>query len=89
MNPYDADSLADVSTRGPSHLLSSTLRTVRRIRQRGVHVMSTDQDDLEPFDPAENVADTAAEFEDDDRDDDRVEAGAPALSPPSGGGVDG
>ena len=51
--------------------------------------MSTDQDDLEPFDPAENVADTAAEFEDDDRDDDRVEAGAPALSPPSGGGVDG
>jgi hypothetical protein len=51
--------------------------------------MNADRHDLEPFDPTENVADLSAEFEDDDRDDDRVEAGAPDLSLPSGGGVDG
>jgi hypothetical protein len=57
--------------------------------RRGMHAMTTDQDGLEPFDPAENLADTAAEFEDDDRDDDGVEDGAPALSLPVGGGLDG
>jgi hypothetical protein len=41
--------------------------------------MTPDQDGLEPFDPA-NPADTATEFEDDDREDDRVEDGAPALA---------
>jgi hypothetical protein len=48
--------------------------------------MNADRADLEPFDPAGNVADTSAEFEDDDRDDDRVEAGAPVLLLPVGGG---
>jgi hypothetical protein len=50
--------------------------------------MNPDQDSIEPFDPADNLADTAAEFEDDDRDDDAVEAGSPALAP-TGGGTDG
>ena len=56
---------------------------------RGTHVMTVDQDGLEPFDPSVNLADTAAEFEDDDRDDDAVEKGAPELSLPVGGGLDG
>jgi len=51
--------------------------------------MTVDQDGLEPFDPSANLADTAAEFEDDDRDDDAVEQGTPELSLPVGGGLDG
>jgi hypothetical protein len=56
---------------------------------RGRHAMTVDQDGLEPFDPSANLADTAAEFEDDDRDDDAVEQGTPELSLPVGGGLDG
>lgn len=55
---------------------------------RGKHAMNPDQDSIEPFDPAQNPADTATEFEDDDRDDDAVEAGSPVLAP-TGGGTDG
>lgn len=51
--------------------------------------MNPDQDGIEPFDPAENLADTTAEFEDDDRDDDEVEDGTPALALPVGGDIDG
>ena len=51
--------------------------------------MSTDQDGLEPFDPTANPADTAPTFEDDDRDDDSVEDGAPELGVLAGGGRDG
>ena len=50
--------------------------------------MSPDQEGLEPFDPADNLADTATDFVDDDRDDDTVEAGAPALAV-AGGDSDG
>jgi hypothetical protein len=48
--------------------------------------MTPHPNDLEPFDPADNPADSAEAFEDDDRDDD-VEP-APTL-PHGGGGVDG
>jgi len=51
--------------------------------------MDPEQDGLEPFDPANNPADTADAFFDDDRDDDSIEAGAPALELPAGGGLDG
>jgi hypothetical protein len=50
--------------------------------------MNPDQD-VEPFDPADNPADSAEEFEDDDRDGDHVESGAPALNLPAEGGTDG
>ena len=39
--------------------------------------MNPDQDTIEPFDPAHNPADTATDFEGDDRDDEAVEAGSP------------
>jgi hypothetical protein len=51
--------------------------------------MTPDQDGLEPYDPAANPADTATEFEDDDREDDRVEDGAPALALLAGSDSDG
>ena len=51
--------------------------------------MNPDQDGLEPFNPADNAADAAEAFEDDDRDDDSVEAGVPTLNLPAGGGLDG
>jgi hypothetical protein len=51
--------------------------------------MDTEQDGVEPFDPADNPADAAEEFEDDDRDDDSVEAAAPDLNLPAGGAHDG
>jgi hypothetical protein len=47
------------------------------------------EQDVEPFDPADNPADSAEEFEDDDRDDDTVDADAPALNLPAGGDSDG
>ena len=47
--------------------------------------MDTNLDGVEPFDPTDNAADVAEEFEDDDRDDDGVEADAPALNLPAGG----
>lgn len=50
--------------------------------------MNPEQDSIEPFDPAHNLADTATEFEDDDRDDFTVEPGSPAPAVP-GGGTDG
>jgi hypothetical protein len=51
--------------------------------------MDPDQDGVEPFNPADNPADAAEAFEDDDRDDDNVEAGVPELNLPAGGGQDG
>ena len=48
--------------------------------------MNPEQDGLEPFNPADNLADTAPEFEDDDRDDDSTDDSAPALNLPVGGG---
>lgn len=48
--------------------------------------MEPTQDGLEPFDPADNAADTADAFTDDDRDDDTLDGGAPALALPAGGG---
>lgn len=48
--------------------------------------MNPEQDGLEPFNPADNLADTAQEFVDDDRDDDSTDDGAPALNLPVGGG---
>lgn len=50
--------------------------------------MDADQGTIEPFDPAHNLADAAPDFEDDDRDDDAVETGAPVLVL-AGGGTDG
>ena len=50
--------------------------------------MNPDQDSIEPFDPAHNLADTATDFEDDDRDDDDIEPGSPVLAT-TGGGTDG
>ncbi len=55
---------------------------------KGESVMTPDRDGVEPFNPAANPADSAEAFEDDDRDDDSVENGAPALNL-SGGGLDG
>jgi hypothetical protein len=51
--------------------------------------MNPDQDGLEPFNPADNPADAAEAFEDDDREEDSIEDGAPALNLPAGGGLDG
>ena len=51
--------------------------------------MDPDQDGVEPFDPAQNAADAATDFEDDDRDDDSVEADVPELNLPVGGRLDG
>lgn len=59
-----------------------------RAAHEGKHVMDADQGTIEPFDPAHNLADTAPDLEDDDRDDDAVETGAPVLVP-AGGGTDG
>jgi hypothetical protein len=49
--------------------------------------MNAEQPDVEPFDPADNRADTADEFEDDDRDEHQLEDDAPALPSLVGGAV--